>query len=293
VGVTPFKVLLFVAGCTAAAAMAYVSDVFDLYLAGPPTAVVSSPEPPAPTADPKTASSSGEKFAAATPPASASAAAQEILPPSFDVVRVEGDGSIVIAGKAAPNAKVEIVTGPHVIGNTIAGPDGDFAIVIEEPLKPGAYQLVLRSTTLDNVVTTSPETAAVSIPETESGQVVVLIEQPGELSKPVTVPETASSNPAAALAEQLKAAVAAPVELLPAVPISESKIVVEALEIEGRNIFLAGVADPGRKVRAYVNDILLGQTEASPDGRFLIEAERDLPVGDQIIHVDELEPDGV
>jgi hypothetical protein len=52
------------------------------------------------------------------------------------VVRVEGDGSFVIAGKAAPNAKVEIVTGARVIGRTIAGPDGDFAIVADEPLSP-------------------------------------------------------------------------------------------------------------------------------------------------------------
>ena len=120
------------------------------------------------------------------------------------MVRVEGDGSIVIAGKAAPNAKVEIVTGARVIGRTIAGPDGDFAIIVDEPLKPGGYQLALRSTTPDNVVTTSLETAVVSIPETESGQVLVLIEQPGEPSKLVTVPEMASSSPAQALADKLE-----------------------------------------------------------------------------------------
>jgi hypothetical protein len=70
------------------------------------------------------------------------------------VVRVGDDGSIVIAGKAAPDAKVEIVSGEGVIGSTVAGPDGDFAIVLDEPLKPGAYQIAIRSTTPDNVVTT-------------------------------------------------------------------------------------------------------------------------------------------
>jgi nucleoid-associated protein YgaU len=38
---------------------------------------------------------------------------------------------------------------------------------------------------------------------------------------------------------------------------------------------------------------LLGEAEASPSGRFLIETERDLPVGDYIIRADALEPDGV
>jgi nucleoid-associated protein YgaU len=36
----------------------------------------------------------------------------------------------------------------------------------------------------------------------------------------------------------------------------------------------------------------LGEALASPSGRFLIETERDLPVGDYIIRADALEPDG-
>jgi nucleoid-associated protein YgaU len=56
---------------------------------------------------------------------------------------------------------------------------------------------------------------------------------------------------------------------------------------------LAGVAAPGRQVRAYIGDILLGQTNASPAGRVLIEAELDIPVGDHVVHIEELEPDGV
>ena len=51
------------------------------------------------------------------------------------------------------------------------------------------------------------EHASGSIPETKSGQVLVLIEQPGEASKLVTMPEMASSGPAEALADKFKAAV--------------------------------------------------------------------------------------
>ena len=70
------------------------------------------------------------------------------------------------------------------------------------------------------------------------------------------------------------------------------KVTVDAVEIEGRKVFVAGAADPGRNVRVYANDILLGEAPASPSGRFLIETERDLPVGDYIIRADALEPDG-
>ena len=79
----------------------------------------------------------------------------------------------------------------------------------------------------------------------------------------------------------------------PAAPAAGPKVVVEAVEIDGKTIYVAGLADPGRKVRAYANDILLGDAQTSPDGHFLIEANREIPVGDYIIHVDALDTDGV
>jgi nucleoid-associated protein YgaU len=75
--------------------------------------------------------------------------------------------------------------------------------------------------------------------------------------------------------------------------VTEPKIVVEAVEIDGNKIFVAGLADAGRKVRAYANDILLGDAQTSPDGHFLVEATRDIPVGSYTIHVDGLDADGV
>ena len=285
------------------------------------TTIAALPEQPG-QADPKSA-----RLPAAEPPAAAapekpaetgtpSAAAPEtagpaVLAPSFDIVRVEGDGSIVIAGKATPNAKVELLIGSNVIGAATAGPEGDFAAVLEEPLKPGNYQIVLRSTAPDNVVAMSVETAVVSIPETKEGQVLALVEEPGKPSEMITVPEPEApagsvqppAEPPAATAppaepkpgEQVEAALPPPAPAeAPAAPAAAGPhVVVQAVEIDGRKIFVAGAADPGRVVRGYANEILLGDAKASPDGRYLIEAERDLPVGDYIIRVDALEPDGV
>ena len=191
--VTPLKALLFfAAGCTAVAAAVYQLDVVDHFAPQPATAISSLD--PAPSADPKNVSLPGRETAILNPHSGALATTPETRPPSFDLVRVERDGSIVVAGKASPNARVEVVNGALVIGYTIAGPDGDFAIVADEPLKPGAYQLKLRSTMPEGTVTTSHKVAVVAIPETEGGQVLVLIEQPGKPSELVTVPEAASSK---------------------------------------------------------------------------------------------------
>jgi nucleoid-associated protein YgaU len=335
--VTTKKALLFLTGGVAAAAVvAYGAGAFDPLMKRPET-IAALPEAGQadqkdarlPTAEPPAAAPAQPPATETTTPAAPeapAAAAPEgagkppVVPPSFDVVRVEGDGSIVIAGKAAPSAAVDLLVGSHVIGSATAGDDGDFAVVLDDPLKPGDYQIVLRATAPDKVVAMSVETAVVSVPETPEGQVLALVEEPGKPSQMITVPQpqapaAAAKPPEAAppAAETPPAAEApAPAEPKPegemqaalpeqtapapapaTPPPSGPAVRVDAVEIDGRKIFVAGSADPGRTVRAYANEILLGDAKASPDGSYLIEAERDLPVGDYIIRVDALEPDGV
>ncbi|MDN5927909.1 MAG: LysM peptidoglycan-binding domain-containing protein [Hyphomicrobiales bacterium] len=267
--------------------------------------------------------------------------ARDVTAPSFDVVRVEGNGSIVVAGRSAPGAKVEILSGKSVLGTSTAGAEGDFAIVLDNPLKPGDYQLVLRATTPANLVAMSKETAVVSIPEHQNGQVLALVEAPGQPSKLITVPkpergavpapavpaatqaETAENKteqkpatqpsgdgtrqPAPGNAGQETASAALPAAKGTAsdaaqVPAKASaaqsgstqpEVSVEAVEIEGNKIFVAGVADPGSTVRVYANDMVLGEAKTSPVGRFLVESIHELAVGDYIIRADMLAPDGV
>ncbi len=54
--------------------------------------------------------------------------------PTFDALRVEPDGSTVIAGSAEPNSKIEIIDGDKVVTTTQAGAGGDFAVVLDNPL---------------------------------------------------------------------------------------------------------------------------------------------------------------
>ncbi|MCV3210344.1 LysM peptidoglycan-binding domain-containing protein [Mesorhizobium sp. YC-39] len=316
--INPLKALLFAAGgSVAAAGTAYVSGALDPYLNRTPPAEVATLTPPsAPGTD--TMAPAAPALDAAAPAAPAAPAATGPIAPTFDIVRVESNGSIVIAGNAAPSAKVEVLNGSTVLGSTIAGPDGGFAIVLDDPLKPGDYTITLRST--GNVVINSAQTAVVSIPQNPAGQVLAMVEEPGKPSELLTVPapETKPETPpageqAAAPAAEAPAATApAPAQPAPAAPAveaapapapattpapatpaAEPKIVVEAVEIDGKKIFVAGTADPGRKVRAYANDILLGDAKTSPDGHFLVEATRDIPVGTYTIHVDGLDADGV
>ncbi|HHY48466.1 MAG TPA: peptigoglycan-binding protein LysM, partial [Alphaproteobacteria bacterium] len=58
-------------------------------------------------------------------------------------------------------------------------------------------------------------------------------------------------------------------------------------------IFVAGTAEAGRIVRVYANADALGEARSAPNGRFLVEAERDLAVGEYLIRADVLGDDGI
>ncbi|MGE3366760.1 MAG: LysM peptidoglycan-binding domain-containing protein [Rhizobiaceae bacterium] len=328
--ITPAKILLFLAGASGAATgTAYMAGAFDPYL--PPAAVATLPpangqadpakspaadaQAPQPADAAKPAESAAEpakpeeqKVAVADPQPEkpkADVATPGPTPPTFDLLRVEPDGSIVIAGKAAPGATVEIITGSKTLAKVEAGPAGDFVAVLDEPLKPGDYQIVLRATQPGTIVVNSVETAVVSVPEKPDGQVLALVEQPGAPSKLITAPAgkpdptkpadvaAAPASPDAPKTGEQVAAAPADQPATPPVALGEAIAVsVEAVEIDGRKVFVAGGAPAGSTVRIYANDLLLGDAKSSPEGRFLLEIERDLKVGDYIIRADVLSPDG-
>ncbi|PSH67983.1 peptidase M23 [Phyllobacterium brassicacearum] len=232
--------------------------------------------------------------AAQTPPAAAApqgeVAEAKPIAPTFDVLRVEPSGAMVIAGKAGKNATVDLLARSNVIGSTKSSESGDFVIVLDDPLKPGDYQLVLRSTLPDGTAMTSLETAIVSIPETKTGQVLALVEQSGQPSRMITKPQAV--EPPAASTETATAA--APKGDKPVVaPDEKALIAVEAVEIEGNKLFIAGTAEAGSTVKVYANDDLVGVTKTSPNGRFLVQAVRELAVGDYIVRADMIGKDGV
>ncbi|MBB3568545.1 LysM peptidoglycan-binding domain-containing protein [Rhizobium sp. BK491] len=241
--------------------------------------------------------------------------------PSFDVLRVEPDGSTVIAGSAEPNAKLEIVDGEKVVTTTNAGPSGDFAAVLDNPLPPGDHELVLRATGKDGKAVNSEEVATVSVPKDNSTQVLAMVSKPGAASRIITAPSakqgrvTAGEQDASAADTQAKAtdkpaatadaklqqdgtaiASANPAAGTATPPAGKTEadqdVMVNAVEIENDHIFVAGTAKPNAKVRAYADDKLIGENVAGADGHFVVDGPMPLAVGDHKIRVDVLDGAG-
>ncbi|MBP1843670.1 nucleoid-associated protein YgaU [Rhizobium petrolearium] len=135
----------------------------------------------------------------ATPQADATKATA-MTSPSFDVLRVEPDGSTVIAGRAEPHSTIEVTNGTSVVAKVDVGPSGDFAAVLDKPLPPGDHELVLKATGKDGKATISEETATISVPADKSGKLLAMVTKPGKASRVIAMP--AQNKPAASVPEQ-------------------------------------------------------------------------------------------
>lgn len=158
------------------------------------------------------ATTEGEKPAADTAAATQETATQETakaettpadptagwVTPAFDLLRVEPDGSTVIAGRGQPNTKLEIKNGETVVATADIGPSGDFAAVFDQPLAAGDYQLTLNTKDDKGVAKTSEEVATVSVPTSSGGELLAMVSKPGEASRLITVPDTAEKAAEAA-----------------------------------------------------------------------------------------------
>lgn len=212
--------------------------------------------------------------------------------PGFDILRVEPDGSTVIAGRAQPGTKLEILSGNTVIGTADVGAAGDFAAVFDKPLVAGDHQLTLRSVGAGGVTKTSEEVATVSVPKDSTGQLLAMVSKPGEASRLITTPEV-DAKPAD-VAVQPNAQGGEPEGTLdtPAKPAGVPGLQVTAVEIEGGTIYVAGNAKPGALVRIYADDKFVGEMKADDKGKFVVDGSIDLAVGSHIIRADMLNGDG-
>ncbi|MEM7210326.1 MAG: LysM peptidoglycan-binding domain-containing protein [Pseudomonadota bacterium] len=99
--------------------------------------------------------------------------------PTFDVVRVERDGQTVIAGRAKPDERVEVLLDGEIVGEAIADRSGQFVAVIFANLTDDAQKLELRS--IVPVVTEPEASTASSVDESRASGAdhsIALEEQP-------------------------------------------------------------------------------------------------------------------
>jgi len=156
------------------------------------------------------ASSTGTAEPGASQPADADAGAQQEAGPdlkaateslTFDAVGVEPTGETVVAGRSDAGAIVALTANGEVVGKAIANEKGEWTIILDNPLKPGDYDVGLQVT--DDAGTTTHESSqrlTVSVPEDGKSQPLVVLNKPegpsDVLQKPDAVQTAGQEEPA-------------------------------------------------------------------------------------------------
>ncbi|MDE2517689.1 MAG: LysM peptidoglycan-binding domain-containing protein [Rhodospirillales bacterium] len=229
------------------------------------------------------AAPAGQNQAAAPPaaPAPVAASAKPAKPatpaaPRFDIVRINKAGDAVMAGRAAPGAKVTIASGGKEVGSATADANGQWVFVPSTPLGPGGHELTLAEQ--------MPGGAQLA----GKGSVLLVV-PPSAGSESGT--ETANADAAAPLAvltspggPQVMQGGAAP---------GAGGLGIGAVDYGASGqMQIEGAAPPGSRLRLFLDNRPLGEAEADGQGRWHLNPAIAAPPGDHRLRVERLGKDG-
>lgn len=255
-----------------------------------PPAATQSPNAPAPAAP------SGVTAAAPSPGAPADQAPADRAKPSFDVVRVEPTGEMVVAGRCAADCAVELTANGKTHETSKADAQGQFTMT-PAPLAPGDYQLGLAVTQPDGNTIVSDQTLTVSVPKPPSKDVVVVLNKPGAPSQILQRPGAAPADPKVAGAPDAAGPSAfAPAAASPASAPERAraavggKLAIVAVETENGRFFAQGSGPADGRLRLYLNNAPVASAIIGGDGRWSLRVERGLAPGSYVVRADQLDP---
>jgi nucleoid-associated protein YgaU len=271
------------------------------------------------------------KAAATVPPAPQTPdPAASPATPSFDEVRREGDGMTVIAGRAAPGARVSVISNGAEVASAQADRSGKFATLailppdgsgkilslsadaetgpvasVEEVIlapitAPAVAQVALAEPADVSIDTTSETTPDDTAPEAASAPVAEpLGEAPDDSAPEMTevaavTPQPDPAPPTEDTPVALLKSDADGVELLPGTaPEVTDRIALDTITYSDEGeVRLAGRAQAqASSVRVYLDNRSVGALEVDPQGRWRGDIE-DIKTGIYTLRVDELDQGG-
>ncbi|HEX9905579.1 MAG TPA: LysM peptidoglycan-binding domain-containing protein, partial [Propylenella sp.] len=114
-----------------------------------------------------------------------------------------------------------------------------------------------------------------------SGEMVAMVDPAAAMEESDGAAVSVAITDAEASANGLSALEAADAGALAAADVS-----IRAAEAEAGKLYVAGEAPPGALVHIYADEEFVGEARAGREGRWLVEAETDVPVGEVVIRAD-------
>ena len=216
--------------------------------------------------------------------------------PSFDLVRVDPEGNVVIAGRSEPGARIEILDGNTVIGIVDSDDRGEWVFVPESRLTPGARILILRDITKADILRESDNAVVLVVPE--PGQNIAgLPEKADGLPLAMVMPREEAKSEASRIFQAPKRKKHVNIDKVgsrkekvePAKESGQQRLALNTIDYDDSGIIiLSGVSNPNSIINVYLDNTLAGSVTASPDGSWTIELKNTFESRQYIIRVDQV-----
>ena len=258
----------------------------------PQPAASADTAPSSPTAPDSAAAAEGSppvvqvkpRAPAGAAPAAGSAGAPAEPAPSFDVVRIEKSGEAVIAGRATPDSEVTVTTQDGTaIGTARADSAGTWAIVTERPLGPGSHEIGIEERNPKGDSRLSEEVVVVVVPQSP----------PSAAAAPAG--QAAPAKPEQQVLAVMTPRQGGPSKVLPQEEdgIAHGNLVLDSVDYDERGrAVIGGRAAPGSRMLLYMNNGLVGDTQAGSDGRWSHALEQPVAEGLHSLRVDQVDGKG-
>ena len=227
-----------------------------------------------------------EPAAAETAPA-----ATEVAKPTFDVVRVEPDGSAVVAGRASPAADVKVTINGNELGAAKATENGEWVVVTTTPIAPGSYELKAVAKTGDTEVASDQSVALVVPAAGTEEKVLAVVSEPNQPSQ-VLSQEAPAADTTTAAAEPAAAETAAAAPAAPEAPLTGTVSIDTVDYNDLGDVIFSGKGPVDADVRLYANNNPLGFAAVSPEGSWNFTSRGLIEPGDYTLRADAVDDSG-
>lgn len=190
--------------------------------------------------------------------------------PSFDIVRVNPQGSAVIAGRGDPGAAVSVRSDGAELGHVTADGHGAWVLGPTDPLPPGSHTLALRELTQSGQEIASEGSVLMMVPErTAATQPPLAL-----LTGPAQAPRVLQGPPGESSA-------------------GPGQLGLGAVDYGSvGEMRLSGTAHPGSALRLYADNKPIGEARADQSGRWTLSPDERLAEGTHQLRLDQLGSDG-
>lgn len=233
-----------------------------------------------------TTTTPAEPAAAETAPA-----ATEVAKPTFDVVRVEPDGSAVVAGRASPAADVKVTINGNELGAAKATENGEWVVVTTTPIAPGSYELKAVAKTGDTEVASDQSVALVVPAAGTEEKVLAVVSEPNQPSQ-VLSQEAPAADTTTAAAEPAAAETAAAAPAAPEAPLTGTVSIDTVDYNDLGDVIFSGKGPVDADVRLYANNNPLGFAAVSPEGSWNFTSRGLIEPGDYTLRADAVDDNG-